>query len=141
MPYPQSTVAPPPTGPIPPRPSQVETLEAVHDLLAELVAPVRAQGPLPSLDSQEFLDAPRHVKAAVMLVLGAAYLLENPHAERARGLRDASHDVAGAAVWRGYAERHMPHEELRRQRASTTRLVVGADGRAHHVRLDEQGAA
>lgn len=137
MPYPHATGAPRQAGPIPVRPSQVETIVSVHDVVAPIVERAQQLGPLPAVDSQEFLDAPRHVKVAVLLVAGAAWVLENPRAEHRRAMVEASHAIA-AELPPGWADNYASFAELQARRAVPSTIVVGADGRAQSVR---QGAA
>jgi hypothetical protein len=73
--------------------------------------------PLPRLRSQEYLDAPRVVQQAV-LVIGGESLVLGPY-ERVL-LRDVSRDVHGGdtTFWRDWAANRVPYDELRKRRAA-----------------------
>lgn len=89
--------------------SEDSTVTATDYLLAELAAfdPVRLAAGLSLLDATD----PLLIAARVGVEVGD---LRRAHR---RALVEASHDIAGAPVLRGYSTRHVPFEELQRRRA------------------------
>jgi hypothetical protein len=53
---------------------------------------------------------------AGLLVLAERYLLDDPHQLAAKQLKAVSLAISGAIDWRHFANRHVPHTELRRRR-------------------------
>jgi hypothetical protein len=80
--------------------------------------------PLPRLRSQEYLDAPRVVQQAVLVIGGESLVLGDPMRVL---LREVSNDVHGGsgAFWRRVADNHIPHDELQRRRSQPGPMAGG----------------
>lgn len=72
---------------------------------------------LPRLRSQEYLDAPRLVQQALLVVGGESLVLGDPVRVL---LRDASNDLHGGDTrfWRDWAANRVSHDELQRRRVA-----------------------
>lgn len=95
--------------------SDAVLLPAVHAITQPLIDAARQHGPLPAVRSQAFLDAPRDVQVAALLVVATAYLVADPHRTIRHVLLGASDDIR--AAWpAGIADRWLPHEDAQRRR-------------------------
>lgn len=100
-------------------PAEELLIPAVYAAAHPIVTAAREvyQRPLPRLRSQEFLDAPRVVQQAVLIIAGEAWVFGDP---MLRLLREASDDVHGGdrRFWREWAANRVPFAELKRRRAA-----------------------
>lgn len=117
--------------PIPPPPhlsppSDGVLLPIVHDLIRPYVEAAQRHGPLPPVRSEEWYDADPEVQLASLLVLGAAWLVSDPHRVIRNALKQVSTDIHSGRP-RGYWARSADEpsfEELQRRRG----VERGPDG-------------
>lgn len=102
-------------------PNAADVYTACYSATVDPVAYAKSVGPLPRLYTDEFVNAPVQVRRAVLLVLGLAWVTEDPRQQKAREQKAIAEQIHGGdrEFWRRFANNHIPHEEMQRRRGYT----------------------
>lgn len=95
------------------RPTELEVLTEVHRIVSLGMEAAESYGSLPSMRSDEWMDAPIEVKIATILNLGQGYLLANPERQALEMVRDVSYAFSTSHDWTN----SISHAELVRRRS------------------------
>lgn len=93
---------------------ELQTLTAVHELTSKVIA---LAGSIPAVGSPDWWAADPTSRIAGLLVLAEARLIDDPHRLAAEQIKAVSVAISGLD-WRDFANRHVPHSELERRRAT-----------------------